>query len=87
MNLEGLPASLSHGSGQALRQMSLKWRKVRVDAMIPPDWMIEELERLRKERERGERWRPQLHIEIEPPGRAEREPARPPREPIIIDLG
>ena len=55
--------------------------------MIPTDWMIEELERMRKERERQERRRPQLHIEIGPPAREEREPPRPRAEPIVIELG
>lgn len=54
--------------------------------MVPPNWMIEELERLRRERE--DLQRPQLRIEPpEPlPTRREREPAGRPREPIVIDL-
>lgn len=54
--------------------------------MVPPDWMIEKLERLRRERE--DLQRPQLWIELPepPPPRREREPADRPREPIVIDL-
>lgn len=58
--------------------------------MIPPTWMppwmIDELERLRQEREELER--PQLWIEVpvsEPVTRERPEPDRP-REPIVIEL-
>ena len=54
--------------------------------MIPPTWMIEELERRRQEREELER--PQLWIEVPAP-----EPVDPrasgtrhSREPIVIEL-
>jgi hypothetical protein len=55
-------------------------------AKIPPTWMIEELERRRRERE--EQDRPCAWLEIPLPERlpVERpEPSRP-REPIVIDL-
>ncbi len=56
--------------------------------MIPPSWMIEELERSRRERE--ERDRPQLWIEVPEPTsrRSDREERgrEAPREPIVIDL-
>jgi hypothetical protein len=55
-------------------------------AKIPPIWMIEELERRRRERE--EQDRPCAWLEIPLPERlpVERpEPSRP-REPIVIDL-
>ncbi len=53
-----------------------------------PSWMIEELERSRREREEQER--PQLWIEVPEPmsrrsDREERE-REAPREPIVIDL-
>ena len=51
-----------------------------------PTWMIEELERLRREREHRER--PQLPLELELPVVADQEPPRPtPREPIVIEFG
>jgi len=54
--------------------------------MIPPPWMIDELERQRREREARER--PQLWIEIPEPmsvprERPQRETAR---EPIVIEF-
>jgi len=54
--------------------------------MIPPPWMIEELERRRRERE--ERERPQLQIEVpEPASRQhERTPYDRPSAPIVIEL-
>ena len=54
--------------------------------MIPPTWMIEELERRRQEREELER--PQLWIEVPAPEPVTRErPERDTsREPIVIDL-
>ena len=50
-----------------------------------PTWMIEDIERRSRERERRERPR----VPIEPPARREYEPPPPPppREPIRIDLG
>ena len=56
--------------------------------MIPPTWMIEELERRRRERE--EQGRPQLWIDLPEPSsrpndRGERE-RETPREPIVIEL-
>jgi len=56
--------------------------------MIPPSWMIEELERRRRERE--EQGRPQLWIDLPEPSsrpndRGERE-RETPREPIVIEL-
>jgi hypothetical protein len=54
--------------------------------MMPPPWMIEELERRRQEREELER--PQLWIEVPEPvrhERPEREPERT-RGPVVIDL-
>ena len=54
--------------------------------MIPPTWMIEELERSRQEREELER--PRLWIEV--PSRAPEPRERPElersREPIVIEL-
>jgi hypothetical protein len=53
--------------------------------MIPP-WMIEELERLRRERDDERRDRPQLWIEL--PVRREPERPRPaPPTVIVIELG
>ena len=54
--------------------------------MIPPPWMIEELERHRRERE--ERERPQLQIEVpEPISRQyERTPCDRPSTTIVIEL-
>lgn len=54
--------------------------------MTPPTWMIDELERSRREREEQER--PQLWIEVPEPvsRRSEREEREAPREPIVIEL-
>jgi hypothetical protein len=54
--------------------------------MIPPTWMIEELERRRREREELER--PQLWIDLpEPSSRPDdRREREAPREPIVIEL-
>jgi hypothetical protein len=54
--------------------------------MIPPSWMIEELERRRREREEQERPQPWLEVP-EPPSRpSERRDRETPREPIVIEL-
>jgi hypothetical protein len=52
--------------------------------MIPPTWLIEELKRRRQQKERQER--PRLHIEVELPVRSDRDPvpARRPGEPVVI---
>jgi hypothetical protein len=54
--------------------------------MVPPEWMIEELERMRRQRE--EDARPRLYVEL--PVAPDREPARDrdeaPRGPIVIEL-
>ncbi len=54
--------------------------------MIPPTWMIEELERRRQERE--EQDRPRLYIDVPsaPPPTPERSEQGRPREPIVIEL-
>ncbi len=52
-----------------------------------PTWMIEDLERLRRERERqARREQPELHIEVPEPARAPR-PPRAADEAIVIELG
>ena len=56
--------------------------------MMTPPWMVEELERRRREREYEER--PALHVElpVEPPQRRESdaEPHGPSRGVIVIEL-
>lgn len=54
--------------------------------MMPPPWMIDELEKSRREREDAER--PQLWIEqpLPAPARDERSQRDAPREPIVIEL-
>jgi hypothetical protein len=54
--------------------------------MVPPTWMIEELERLRREREEQER--PRLHIELPlaPEGAHQIERQEAPRGVIVIDF-
>lgn len=54
--------------------------------MIPPTWMIEELERRRREQQNRDR--PALRIEVELPVLPERrpEPSRRSGEPIVIEL-
>jgi hypothetical protein len=54
--------------------------------MVTPPWMIEELERSRREREQDER--PVLHVELpdEPPHRREPETRAPSRGVIVLEL-
>ncbi len=54
--------------------------------MVPPTWMIEELERMRREREEQER--PSLHIELPLHRMPERAPEREERSSgvVVIEL-
>jgi hypothetical protein len=54
--------------------------------MVPPTWMIEELERMR--RERDEQGRPRLHVELplSPGGARETEREDAPRGAIVIEF-
>lgn len=55
--------------------------------MIPPTWMIEELERQRREREELRRPQPWLEVPPEPMIRQRPEPERDlPRGPVVIEL-
>jgi hypothetical protein len=53
--------------------------------MVPHSWMIEELERMRREREEQER--PCLHVELPALSERQRAPEREdaPRGPIVIE--
>jgi hypothetical protein len=54
--------------------------------MIPPTWMIEELERRRREREERERRQIRIEVELPEDGDRGREPARRRGESIVIEL-
>jgi hypothetical protein len=52
--------------------------------MMTPPWMIEELERCRREREYDERPALQIELPVEPPQRRERDGEQAPQRGVIV---